>query len=641
MRKISILTINFLLVFSLTVPSFTYAHDINNHWAEQELQLLIDRKVMEGDDKGNYLPNRNISRAAFTKLLLDSFGIKVTSSENPFQDVKKGAWYYAHVITASKLKIVEGDGKGNFNPEAPITRQAIATMLNRALENKDIAIPEKTQTFADNKDIGTFAKEAVQNLSALGIITGVEKNGEYYFNPRENATRAATATMLIRILDILETPQFITKTTLYDYDFKTMVDKQLQVGPQTDNQGKWFDAGRKMVEYYTNPTNFKYFDDKYQFLVLSGSSGISEKDINNKILKNKGILSGKAGNFLEASKQFNVNEIYLISHAMLETGNGTSALANGIKVGLNKDGKPEMVTDNNKSDLKDIETTYNMYGVGAYDSCPEKCGSERAYEKGWFTPEKAIIGGAEFISDGYITEGQDTLYKMRWNPEKASKKPTHQYATDVGWAAKQTGKMKEIFNLAKGLKGNPLVFEFPSYKNQPAASREPQDAARFGVNTELAGKKAVVVVSNTTLNVRKAPGTNFAKIGELTNGTKVTIIGHNRDWYKIKTGKVEGWVSGSYLKVENGKKAATFSLKTLNSLSITENMYNDLVTGKLIGHVLVEGTPLQVAPKFTHNVIMELSAGTKVTIVEKADGWYKVSINGQEGWLFADYLQAE
>src|SRR5699024_10016193 len=114
--------------------------------------------------------------------------------------------------------------------------------------------------------------------------------------------------------------------------------------------------------------------------------------------------------FIDAGRQNGISDVYLLSHALLETGNGKSALANGIKY----KGK----------------TVYNMYGIGAVDSCPEECGAKRAYEEGWFSPKEAIIGGAAFIGNGYIQSGQNTLYKMRWNPESMSNtnSASHQYA---------------------------------------------------------------------------------------------------------------------------------------------------------------------------------------------------------------------
>lgn len=186
-----------------------------------------------------------------------------------------------------------------------------------------------------------------------------------------------------------------------------------------------------------------------QFLSLSNSSGIS-RDVMNAELTGKGILENKGHVFLEASKKYNVNEIYLLSHALLETGNGSSRLATGVEVS-EVDGKP--VTP---------KKVYNMFGIAAFDNSPLKSGSEYAYKQGWDTPEKAIMGGAEWIASRYVnnpSHRQDTLYKMRWNPTNPT---AHQYATDIGWAVKQTHTLDFLVEIS--LRNNlVLKFDIPIY----------------------------------------------------------------------------------------------------------------------------------------------------------------------------------
>ena len=190
--------------------------------------------------------------------------------------------------------------------------------------------------------------------------------------------------------------------------------------------------------------------EMYQFLVLSGSSGISASSLNSE-LSGKGILDGKGDAFLQAGRDNNINEVYLLAHALLETGNGKSTLANGVWVS-SVDGKA--VTP---------KKVYNMYGIGAKDGDALRLGSEYAYKQGWDTPEKAIIGGAKWIADQYInniTYKQNTLYKMRWNPAVPG---DHQYATDIGWALKQTSNMDIMLDICQ--RNNiPLKFDIPSYK---------------------------------------------------------------------------------------------------------------------------------------------------------------------------------
>src|SRR5690606_23424240 len=124
--------------------------------------------------------------------------------------------------------------------------------------------------------------------------------------------------------------------------------------------------------------------------------GLSAKEVNEKILNNKGNLTGMAQAFIDAGRQYNINEAYLIAHALHETGNGKSALASGIPV--DKNGK--VTRDSNGKIVENSQTAhivYNMYGYGANDSCPIDCGAKYAFDRGWFTLSESIIGGASSI----------------------------------------------------------------------------------------------------------------------------------------------------------------------------------------------------------------------------------------------------
>ncbi|MGP7818557.1 PA14 domain-containing protein [Niallia sp. 01092] len=221
----------------------------------------------------------------------------------------------------------------------------------------------------------------------------------------------------------------------------------------------WVNASPNDVKNYLDPNNFLNDErQKLQFLDLASSANLNETEVNEKILWNKGIFVGKAGAFMQAGATYGVNEIYLIAHSMLETGNGKSQLATGVTV--------------SKVDGKDVEpkVVYNMYGIGAYDSSPLKSGSEYAYKQGWFTPEAAIIGGAKFIGQTYInhpTYKQNTLFEMRWNPSHSDRVDygkmggSHQYATDIGWASKQVNSMYYMYSLLSSYR---MTFDIPTFK---------------------------------------------------------------------------------------------------------------------------------------------------------------------------------
>ena len=235
----------------------------------------------------------------------------------------------------------------------------------------------------------------------------------------------------------------------YDMTLDQLVDIQSKVNPVNVVTKYTLNASKKDIYEYLNPKNFENHDYAvYQFLTLNYIKGITAEELDS-ILMGKKILEGQGKIFLAACELYDINPAYIIAHTLLETGNGTSALATGVDV-TEVGGK-----------IVECKTTYNMFGIGAVDKNALKYGSERAYTEGWFTVEAAIEGGIKFISSQYInnsTRKQNTLYKMRWNPERPA---THQYATDIAWSYKQSYKIKEI--LEKCVNAN-LVFEIPQYK---------------------------------------------------------------------------------------------------------------------------------------------------------------------------------
>lgn len=200
------------------------------------------------------------------------------------------------------------------------------------------------------------------------------------------------------------------------YSLQQEVAKQLTVSPKTDEGDgsyAWVNPNSNMIKYYLNPDNFMDNYGKNLFLRLdSYVDDISVDSINN-LLKGAGVLEGNGQAFLDAAKKYDINPAYFVSHTLHETGNGTSQLSKGVVV----QGK----------------TVYNFFGIKAVDSDPVGAGSKYAYSEGWFTPEAAIMGGAEYIATNYIKNpvtNQNTLYKMRWNQENPG---THQYASDIAW----------------------------------------------------------------------------------------------------------------------------------------------------------------------------------------------------------------
>lgn len=229
-----------------------------------------------------------------------------------------------------------------------------------------------------------------------------------------------------------EKPNIVTETS--PFTFKQALDRQMSRGnPQKSHTWGWANATRAQTSSAMNVKRIWESNTQcYQMLNLGKYQGVSVSSLN-KILKGKGTLDGQGKAFAEACRKNNINEIYLIAHAFLESGNGTSNFASG-RYGA-----------------------YNYFGIGAYDNNPNYA-MTFAKNKGWTTPAKAIMGGASFVRKDYINKGQNTLYRIRWNPKNPA---THQYATAIEWCQHQASTIAKLYKQI-GLKG--IYFTRDKYK---------------------------------------------------------------------------------------------------------------------------------------------------------------------------------
>ena len=217
-------------------------------------------------------------------------------------------------------------------------------------------------------------------------------------------------------------------------------------------------ASKSDLEYYLNPGNFTSSNrGMMQFLRLDTyKGGVSESELNsylNSLPKVNGkntVFYNQGKTFIDAAKKYDIDLIYLVSHAMWETGYGKSVLAQG-----------QTITSYKGNTLPQPVTVYNFFGIGAIDKSANVSGAEASYSNGWTSIEKTIDGSAKWIRDNYIKSSkynQNTIYKMKFNYEYSF----HQYATDVNWANGISGIMYKLVSMYDTASN--LNFEVPNYK---------------------------------------------------------------------------------------------------------------------------------------------------------------------------------
>lgn len=225
-----------------------------------------------------------------------------------------------------------------------------------------------------------------------------------------------------------------------------------------------------------DPTEVSHGTATYlQFALLNqGYSGISAENLDTYISKNciyqesaykcSSTLRGLGSTLVQAARTYGVNEVYLLSHATLESAWGCSELAQGWTP--TEDG---VVTINGvRYPYKKNTTYYNFYGIGAIDSGPLTGGRAMAVKEGWTTPDKAIMGAAQWISKNYLNRSyaQNTLYLMRYDVAGAAATGSvyHEYCTSTTWTDTIARNMLACYrNAGYTFDDLPLKYEVPLY----------------------------------------------------------------------------------------------------------------------------------------------------------------------------------
>ena len=140
-----------------------------------------------------------VTRAQFVKMLARLQGADVSEYRSAgFEDVPADAWYAPYVNWAAANGIVYGISSTEFAPNADISRQDMAVMLDRYAQQSGIVLgtDNAAVTFTDEADIAAYALPAVQALQRAGVINGMPDNS---FCPRNSATREQACAMLCRL----------------------------------------------------------------------------------------------------------------------------------------------------------------------------------------------------------------------------------------------------------------------------------------------------------------------------------------------------------------------------------------------------------------------------------------------------------
>ena len=229
----------------------------------------------------------------------------------------------------------------------------------------------------------------------------------------------------------------------------------------------WYCANSETVAYYMDPRNFINKMNIFMFLNL-GYKESETADVIQKVLDGT-FMSGNAPVdnrkyaelFFEGGRNNRVSGLYLAVLARLEQGTNGSAATSGAAFSYGG---------------RTYSGLYNFFNIGAVSDAENwklgliyanggANGTETSYNRPWNSPSRAINGGAEWIAEGYISDGQDTRYLMKFNVTPGGTYG-HQYMTNIRGVYIKSESMFFTYydtgNLARD-----LTFSIPVYENMP------------------------------------------------------------------------------------------------------------------------------------------------------------------------------
>ena len=174
--------------------------DVSHSWADDGIRYCVTHQLMSGIGNNLFGPKLTTTRAQIVQILYNLEGEPKVTGKTPFTDLTND-WYQDAILWAYQTGVVAGTSSTTFEPDRPVTREQIAVILmeyvTRVLKLERTWAPADLSGFPDAGSVSDWAKDAMADAVALGLISGASNGGQTYLEPQGSATREQVATILM------------------------------------------------------------------------------------------------------------------------------------------------------------------------------------------------------------------------------------------------------------------------------------------------------------------------------------------------------------------------------------------------------------------------------------------------------------
>jgi hypothetical protein len=179
-------------VLATAKPAIPALSDTKGHWAEKNIQEMIQMGSINGYPDGTFKPDNNITRAEFVSIIVKAFKFKEQDGK-VFADTNSH-WAKNLIATAAANGIISGYRDTTFGPNDPITREQMAAIIVKAAQ---IEMVTEGKAYNDQLEISEWAKAAIATATSKGLMNGYQDGT---LKPKGNSSRAEAVTVILRAL---------------------------------------------------------------------------------------------------------------------------------------------------------------------------------------------------------------------------------------------------------------------------------------------------------------------------------------------------------------------------------------------------------------------------------------------------------
>ena len=183
-------------------PMSAFADLDRKAWYHDGVHWALAGEVMNGTANGVFAPDASVTRAMLVTMLWRMEGSPAASGGMTFTDVEADRWYTEAVRWAAAEELVKGYNAQIFGPGDSLSREQLAVILWRYAQYRgaDVrsGVADRLGQYLDTEKIAPWALEAMRWAVHTGLLRGV---GDGILSPKTGASRAQTATVLLRLDD--------------------------------------------------------------------------------------------------------------------------------------------------------------------------------------------------------------------------------------------------------------------------------------------------------------------------------------------------------------------------------------------------------------------------------------------------------